>query len=255
MEVYCLVLIIDKCPPEWVGGNGYFTAGAHRTVHSGLADILGLVSNVAPSQASQIDLEPYTVEQFATDIQRLSNRQSDQHLVDAVVRGSRQAIQWLKDDIGVDFVMSFNRQAYEVGGRQVFWGGMALSVRDGGKGLIRAHSEALDRVGVERMFNTTAVGLIMRSGQVEGLKALRLDDGGETQEITFTTPCVILAAGGFEASRELRERFLGKEWGMARVCQTLKLKAIIAEEPGSRFEERRITQGMDLKLQEALALR
>ena len=38
------VLIVDKCPAEWAGGNGYFTAGAHRTAHGGLQDLLPLVS-------------------------------------------------------------------------------------------------------------------------------------------------------------------------------------------------------------------
>lgn len=214
-------MIVDKCPPEWAGGNGYFTAGAHRTVHYGLADILSLVSNVTPSQASQIDLEPYTAEQFAADIQRLSGGRSDKNLVDTVVSESRQAIQWLKDDVGVDFTMSFNRQAYEIGGRQVFWGGMALSVREGGKGLIQAHSEALEKAGVTRMFNTRAVDLVLRNGEVEGLRVQRLGDGGQTLDVNLTSPCVVLAAGGFEANRELREQFLGKGWGMARVRKFL----------------------------------
>jgi flavin-dependent dehydrogenase len=30
------VLLIDKCPEEWAGGNSYFTAGEFRTVHDGL---------------------------------------------------------------------------------------------------------------------------------------------------------------------------------------------------------------------------
>ena len=34
------VLLIDKCPEEWAGGNSYFTAGAMRTVHDGLKDVL-----------------------------------------------------------------------------------------------------------------------------------------------------------------------------------------------------------------------
>lgn len=217
-------MIIDKCPPEWAGGNGYFTAGAHRTVHSGLADVLGLVSNVTPSQASRIDLEPYTAEQFTSDIQRLSSGRSDQHLVGAVVGESRQTIQWLKEDIGVDFIMSFNRQAYEVNGRQVFWGGMALSVREGGKGLILAHSEALARMNVERMFNAKATDLIIRNGQVEGLKVQKLGGGGQTLDITFKCPSVVLAAGGFEANRELREKLLGDGWGMARVRQASEVR-------------------------------
>jgi aspartate oxidase len=220
-----LVIIIDKCPPEWAGGNGYFTAGAHRTVHEGLGDILSLVSNVPPSQTSRIDLEPYTEDQFTTDIQRLSNGRSDKALVEAVVRGSRQAIQWLKDDIGVDFIMSFNRQAYEVDGRQVFWGGMALSVRDGGKGLVEAHTRALARVGVQRMFNTKAIGVVMENGEVTGLNILKLGEDGQHEEVILGASSVILAAGGFEASRELREKYLGEGWGMARVCKHLGVQS------------------------------
>lgn len=209
--------MIDKCPPEWVGGNGYFTAGAHRTVHEGLTDILKLVSNVTPGEASQIDLEPYTEEQFTSDIQRMTNGRSDPKLIEEVVKGSRDTIQWLKDDINLDFTMSFNRQAYEVDGRQVFWGGMALSVRNGGKGLIEAHTRALTRAGVEKMFDTRATDVIMGDGGVEGLKALRTGEDGQSQEVILTTPSIILAAGGFEASRELRGKYLGKDWEMARV--------------------------------------
>ncbi|KXN88184.1 Fumarate reductase flavoprotein subunit [Leucoagaricus sp. SymC.cos] len=214
------VLLIDKCPPEWAGGNGYFTAGAHRAVHDGLADILSLVSNVTRDQVSRIDLEPYAEEQFASDIQRLSDGRSDPNLVDAVVKSSRQAIRWLKIDIGVDFTMSFDRQAYEVNGRQVFWGGMALSVRDGGKGLIKAHTAALERIGVKRMFSTKAIDVIVEKGGVKALKVLKISDDGQDEEAVLTTPSVILAAGGFEASRELRERFLGQGWGRARVRGT-----------------------------------
>lgn len=172
------------------------------------------------SEASKIDLEPYTNDEFTSDLQRLSGGQSNPQLVDALVRESRQTAQWLKDDIGVDFVMSFNRQAYEVGGRQVFWGGMALSVRDGGKGLIKAHSDALSRVGVQRTFNTKAVRLSMRDNQVNGLVVEQVGSDGRSNEIVFTTPCVILAAGGFEANYGMRERYLGKGWARAKVSNS-----------------------------------
>jgi hypothetical protein len=214
-----LVLVIDKCPPEWAGGNGYFTAGAHRIVHGGLQDILSLVSNVTSSEASKIDLEPYTIDEFTSDLQRLSGGQANPRLVETLVHESRETAQWLKDDIGVDFVMSFNRQAYVVGGRQVFWGGMALGVRDGGKGLIKAHSDALSRVGVQKMFNTKAVRLVMKDGQVDGLVVEKVGSGGQPQEVVFSTPCVILAAGGFEANHGMREKYLGKGWAIAKVSR------------------------------------
>ena len=70
------VLVIEKAPKEWAGGNGYFTAGAHRTVHGGLHDLLPIVHNVDPDMVSKIDMDPYTNEQF-TD--RKSTRLNSSH--------------------------------------------------------------------------------------------------------------------------------------------------------------------------------
>lgn len=111
------VLVVEKGPAEWVGGNGYFTAGAHRTVHGGLQDLLDIVTNVAPELAATIDMDPYTPQQFTDDIMRLSDGRSDPAMVKAVVDGSREAVGWLAEKVGVPFIFSFNRQAYLVNGR------------------------------------------------------------------------------------------------------------------------------------------
>jgi succinate dehydrogenase/fumarate reductase flavoprotein subunit len=205
--------MVDKCPPEWVGGNGYFTAGAHRTVHGGLRDLLSVVQD-APVNLDRVDMEPYTRDDFFRDIMRLSNGRSNSALVDVVVDESREAIGWLADKIGVPFVFSFHRQAYEVDGRQKFWGGMVLSVRDGGKGLIRAHQAALADAGVEVWFNCQAVKLLLTDGAITGLSIVR--DGKEVQ---LTAPSVIMAAGGFEANPEMRVKYLGVGWDKAKVSE------------------------------------
>ena len=153
------VLIIDKCPSSWVGGNGYFTAGATRTVHSGLQDLLPIVHNVPPSSnlTTEIDINPYTAQEFIDDIMRLGDYKSDAVLVKTLVQNSREAIQWLADRVKVPFVFSFNRQAYVVDGRQKFWGGSSLSAQNGGKGLIGAHQKAIQEAGVEIWFSSPAI--------------------------------------------------------------------------------------------------
>ncbi|KAI0789653.1 FAD/NAD-P-binding domain-containing protein [Abortiporus biennis] len=211
------VLIIDKCPPEWVGGNGYFTAGAHRTVHQGLQDLLPIVTNVTPELASNIDLEPYTKDDFTKDLIRLQvengvHPKSDMHLVEALVDNSRDAIQWLADRVKMPFTFAFNRQAYLIEGRQVFWGGMALSVADGGKGVIHAHQKALAEAGIQVWFNTEAIQLLMENGAISGVLARR-----NGNDIRLSAPAVILACGGFEASPDLRSKWLGDEWAHAKV--------------------------------------
>lgn len=205
--------MVDKCPSEWVGGNGYFTAGAHRTVHGGLEDLLPIVHDVPTDIVGSIDMEPYTREEFAEDIMRLGNGRSDRALVDAVVDNSREAIGWLASAVGIPFVFSFNRQAYKVGGRQQFWGGMVLSVSDGGKGLIAAHQRALAEAGVVIWFDTPAVELVINGdGAISGVVVKK--DG---VDVKLSSRAVVLAAGGFEANALLRSRYLGAGWEKAKV--------------------------------------
>ncbi|KAA1469779.1 FAD/NAD(P)-binding domain-containing protein [Dentipellis sp. KUC8613] len=209
------VLIVEKAPEEWVGGNGYFTAGAHRTVHGGLEDLLPIVTNVPPEMRSKIDVEPYTADQFLEDFQRLCGGRSDAALVKTVVDESRDAVEWLARYARIPFTLSFNRQAYEVDGRQKFWGGMALSTRDGGKGLIKAHMDALREAGVETWFSSPAVELVKEGDAVTGVIVER--DG---KRVSLAAKAVVLAAGGYEASLELRSKHIGPAWENARVRGT-----------------------------------
>lgn len=207
------VLIVEKAPTEWVGGNGYFTAGAHRTVHGGLADLLPIVRNVRPELAATIDLDAYTAEDFTKDILRLCEGKSDPALVQALVGSSRDTIEWLAKDVGVRFILSFHRQAYKVDGRQKFWGGLVLSVEDeGGKGLIADHQRALKEAGIETWYEAPAVRLLMEEGAITGLVVRR-----NSEEINLLTAAVVLACGGFEASTDLRTKYMGEEWTRAHV--------------------------------------
>jgi hypothetical protein len=206
------VLILDKCPEAWAGGNGYFTAGAHRTVHAGLADLLTLVEEVPPELVACIDVDPYSAEDFTDDIVRVSEGRSDVRLVRTVVDGSRAAIEWLRRTVGFQFLLSFERQAHEVDGRLRFWGGMALSTRDGGKSLIAAHRAALQRAGVETWFESPVRELICEDGAVIGVVVER--DG--KRESVYAA-AIVMAAGGYESSATLREQHLGRGWENARV--------------------------------------
>lgn len=210
------ILMIDKCPEEWVGGNGYFTAGAHRTVHKGLDELMSILPDVPRSTVENTDISPYTAEEFRADIMRLGEGKPDKDLVDAVVQGSWESVKWLARHVGVPFTLSFNRQAYVVGGRQKFWGGMALSVADGGKGLIKAHRTALHRVGVETWFETAAVQLSQEDGAISGVVVQR-----KGQTLQIKARAVVLACGGYEASAQLRREHLGAQWDNAKASDSV----------------------------------
>ncbi|KAI9926425.1 hypothetical protein ASPWEDRAFT_695775 [Aspergillus wentii DTO 134E9] len=210
------VIIIDKCPEEWAGGNSYFTAGAFRTVHHGLKDLLPIVNNVDEKTAQKIDINPYTTEDFTRDLDRVTSGRTHPALSRVLVQESNGAIKWLARN-GVRFQLSFNRQAYEVDGRFKFWGGLSLKTEDGGKGLIKDHRQAAQRLGVKTFFSTAAKRLITdpTTGEVTSVV---VSHHGRDSEIK--AGAVILAAGGFEANPRMRAQFLGPHWDVALVRGT-----------------------------------
>lgn len=102
------VLLVDKCPPEWAGGNTYFTAGAYRTVYHGLEDAMSFVTNVDAEKAKKIDMSAYTNEDFWNDLMRVTNGRADPELGRVLVDESRETVGWLVNK-GIKFQLSFNR--------------------------------------------------------------------------------------------------------------------------------------------------
>ena len=109
------VVLIEKAPEEWAGGNSYFTAGAFRTVHDGTSDLLPIVNNVDAETEKLIDMEPYTKEDFQKDMERVCLGRSDPELSKVLIEESNEAVKWLAKN-GIRYQLSFNRQAYKVDG-------------------------------------------------------------------------------------------------------------------------------------------
>lgn len=228
------VLLIDKCPPSWAGGNSYFTAGAMRCAHDGLPDILPLVNNAdsysssssSDSQeelaGSKIDLDPYPADAFLNDLHRVTGGRYDRALGRALVDDSLAAVRWLAAH-GVRFQLSFNRQAYRVGDRYKFWGGLCLKTQDGGRGLMEDHRRAAARTGVRVEYGVAARRIVVGRegpgpgiGAVEGVEVVDSDGG----VWIVSVGAVVLAAGGFEANRRMRAEHLGPGWDLAHVRGT-----------------------------------
>lgn len=233
------VLLIDKCPEDWAGGNSYFTAGAYRTAHSGISDLLPLVNNVDDETAKKIDMESYTAEHFANDMKRVCSGRSDPRLSKILVEESNATTKWLKGN-GIRFQLSFNRQAYEVDGRLKFWGGLALKTQDGGKGLIEDHKAAARKHDVEVLYSTALKRLITNPQTGAVTAALVTSSKGE--EATIETGAIILAAGGFESNPRLRSQYLGPGWDLAKVrgtpfntgdCLELAMRDVSAAQAGN----------------------
>lgn len=231
------VLLIDKCPEEWAGGNSYFTAGAMRIAHSGLKDLLPIVNNVDAKAASLIDLDPYTRDDFLSDLARITHGQYDRELGRTLVEESNDAVKWLAKN-GIRFQLAFNRQAYKVDGRFKFWGGLCLKTEGGGEGLIQDHRNAAARHGVTVLYQTAAEKIILDPG-TGAFKSLLADRAGN--KITITAKALILAAGGFESNPRMRAQYLGPGWDLAHVrgtpyntgeCLEMAIRDVSAKQAG-----------------------
>ncbi|PNS17051.1 hypothetical protein CAC42_5015 [Sphaceloma murrayae] len=209
------VILIDKCPEEWSGGNTYFTAGAMRAVHGGLSDLLPLVNNVEKETIDKIDLDPYTKEDFRADMDRICMARSDPKLSEILINDSNGAIKWLAKN-GIRYQLSFNRQAFYRDGRYKFWGGLALKTEDGGKGLVEDHKKIAARHGVKVYHSASATKL--HNDDAGAVTAVSVDYKGRV--ITIATRATILAAGGFEANSRMRSQYLGPGWDLAYVRGT-----------------------------------
>jgi precorrin 3B synthase CobZ len=209
------VLLIDKCPEDWAGGNTYFTAGAYRIAHGGLEDLLPIVNNVTSEQAEKIDLAPYSEKDFHDDLHKVCMGRSDPELAKILIGDSNSTIKWLAGN-GIRFQLSFNRQAYEVNGRIKFWGGLSLKTPDGGKGLIADYRAAAERHSIQVSWSTTLSGIQVDAANSNCLATVKVDG----VEHTVTAGAVILAAGGFEANPQMRSQFLGPGWDLAMVRGT-----------------------------------
>ncbi|SMR49570.1 unnamed protein product [Zymoseptoria tritici ST99CH_3D1] len=210
------VLLLDKAPQTWAGGNGYFTAAAYRTRHNGLSELLPLVSNVPSELAEKVDLPPYTADQFHEDLQRVTDGRSSAELGKVLVDESLELVKWLKKLDAVEWWLSFRRQAYEVDGRWTFWGGLCLTVPEGGKGLIRGLLKAVEERGGVICYEVDVKDVVV--AEQGGVSGVNVEFEGQMRKVEARS--VIMCAGGFEANAELRKKWMGQGWELAHTRGT-----------------------------------
>jgi len=208
------VVMLEAAPVDEAGGNSAFTAGAMRVVYNGVEDILKLVPDLSKTEIETTDFGTYTQDQFFDDMARVTQYRADPDLVETLVTQSLDTLMWMREK-GVRFVPIYGRQAFKIDGRFVFWGGLTLETVGGGPGLIEMWTDIAEREGIEVRYETRALDLISENNRVSGVK-VRDNDG----EYDMTGKTVILACGGFQANTEMRTRYLGPGWDLAKVRGT-----------------------------------
>jgi tricarballylate dehydrogenase len=208
------VKVIEIAPRAERGGNSAFTGGAMRVVFGGVADLMQLMPDLTTTEQRETDFGSYSREEFFADMARVTENRADPELVEVLVDNSFGTLRWMHQS-GVRFQPSYGRQAFKVGGRFQFWGGLAVEVNGGGPGLIDQLVTAAERRDIDIQYETRAIDLLFDGHQVRGVK---VRSRGQTYEVPANA--VVLASGGFEANREWRTRYLGPGWDLAKVRGT-----------------------------------
>jgi tricarballylate dehydrogenase len=209
------VLVVEKAPEAWRGGNSFFTAGGFRFAFKSFEELSELVGDLSDEEKASMEVDPYTEDAFYDDLMRVTEDLADPDMALALVRESQATVRWMRDQ-GIRWIPMFGRQAYKVGAKFRFWGGLVLEAVGGGPGLIDMEYAAASRKGIEVRFETKAMRLLTDTrGGVTGVE-VRTAKGLEALEAR----AVVLAAGGFEANGEMRTRYLGRNWDLARVRGT-----------------------------------
>jgi tricarballylate dehydrogenase len=205
------VILLERATEEEAGGNSRFTAGAFRCVYDGVDDLKALMPDLTNEEIACTDFGTYTEEKFFDDMGRITEYRADPDLCELLVKRSRETMQWMYGK-GIRFAPIFGRQAFKVDGKFKFWGGLTIEAWGGGPGLIARYTEIAKKKGIKIAYETRALSLIADD---DGIQGVRVRHRGRTAEIRAKS--VVLAAGGFQANAEMRTRYLGPLWELAKV--------------------------------------
>ena len=208
------VLMLERAPENEAGGNSRFTAGSMRVVYNGVEDLRRLMPDLSDEEVARTDFGTYTEGQFLDDMGRVTQYRCDPDLTEIIVKRSYETLHWMRGK-GVRFVPIYGRQAFKVGERFKFWGGLTVEAWGGGEGLIEALTQAGRKQGIDIWYSARALSLIHDDDGVHGLRVKR-----EGKTIEVRARAVVLAGGGFESNPEWRARYLGPGWELAKVRGT-----------------------------------
>jgi tricarballylate dehydrogenase len=210
------VVMLEAAPIEECGGNSRYTAGLMRVVYNGVEDLAQLIPDLTEEEKKTHDFGSYTSDAYYDDMGRITQYRTDPDLCEILITRSFETLVWMRKK-GVKFQASYGRQSYKVdGNRFKFWGGLAAETWGGGPGLVDNEHKACERDGIRIFYETPAIALLTDdNGRVCGVKAKRQ---GKTVDIR--AKAVVIACGGFESNAEMRSRYLGPNWDLAKVRGT-----------------------------------
>jgi tricarballylate dehydrogenase len=208
------VVLLEKAPREQRGGNTHFSGAIFRFVFDKVEQLDRFVPNVEHEYPGFHEGVPrYPREAFHEDLMRVTEGKSDPELADLLIDESYDTTCWMQDVGKHEFELARSVMGIKVG-KQIKWprGAIVRTVHEG-VGLSATWFKAVEAMGVEIRYEAHVLELTQgATGRIDGV-VLRGKNGVER----LKAKAVVLACGGFETNPEWRTRYLGQEWGHAKV--------------------------------------
>jgi tricarballylate dehydrogenase len=203
------VVMLEKAPEAEFGGNARFSHTGFRFVHSGRDEVLAdFIPDVGKATVGRMHLPPYTREQFLEDLERVTQGHIDPMLAGFLVENSNESVRWLRD-IGIKWELAYPTT---VGDTLYFEPGHNIHPVGGGLSLLLKLREIALTCGIEIRYETRVREIHGNDRAVHGVRV-----SSPTGEYDLASRAIVVASGGFQASAEMRARYLGSNTDMVKV--------------------------------------
>ncbi|HET7008581.1 MAG TPA: FAD-dependent oxidoreductase, partial [Candidatus Binatia bacterium] len=205
------VVMLEKAPEPEFGGHARFSHTGFRWVFSGGDEVRQFLPDIDDEFFAKLNLPAYSSELFHADLQRVTRGRISKELSEVLVSQSNAAMHWLRE-LGIKWEIDSH---VVIDGRYYFEPGLVIHPTGGvggGLGQLMQWREIATKLGVELRYESRVTALLGNDRQINGV---RVSDPKEEYEIQ--THSLILCAGGFQASAEMRARYLGPNADLMRV--------------------------------------
>ena len=203
------IVMLEKAPESEYGGNARYSGTGFRFWHKGADEIREFVPDVDPDYFKSLQINPYSKEDFAADLKRMTLGRMDPALAQTLVDDSNAAIHWMQK-IGIRWELL--KEHAKVGNKRYFEKGIAIHVAGGGIGQLEQWRKIAEDKGIEIRFSSPVSAFHGNMYRIEGVRVCTAQ-----REYDIGARAVIACAGGFQASAEMRARYLSGNADMVKV--------------------------------------
>ena len=208
------VLLLEKAPKAQRGGNTHFSGAIFRFVFNKVDELDRFVPTVEEEYPGfHAGVPVYPREAFLEDLMRVTDGRSEPELADLLIDASYDTTCWMQDVGKHEFELAKSVMGIKVGNSYKWPRGAIVRTVHEGVGLSATWFKTVEAMGIEVRYEAHVLELMLEeSGRVNGV-VVRGQDGVKR----LNAKAVVLACGGFETNPEWRTRYLGQEWGHAKV--------------------------------------